>query len=226
MKNPKQIFLIIIVLMLFAGFFFFDLGRYLSFEYLKAQQGNLESFYTNQPIVTSLGFLIIYIVVVALSLPGAAIMTLAAGAIFGLIYGSILVSFASTIGASIAFLISRFILRKSIQVKFTDKLKEVNRGIEEEGAMYLFTMRLIPAIPFFVINLVMGLTSMKLKTFYIASQIGMIPGTIVFVNAGTQLAQLESMSGILNPTLIFSFVLLGLFPIIAKKLVLAFKAKK
>lgn len=219
----KKIAIVLVFIALIATFFIFDLKQYLSFEYLKNQQENLQSFYQNNVVLTSIAYLAIYISVTALSLPGAAVMTLAGGLIFGVIFGTILVSFASTIGATLAFLVARFLLRESIQNKFSDKLNEINKGIEREGWMYLFTMRLIPAIPFFVINVVMGLTPMKVRTFFVVSQIGMLPGTIVYVNAGTQLALLESPGDILSPKLILSFVLLGIFPIISKKIVALFK---
>jgi uncharacterized membrane protein YdjX (TVP38/TMEM64 family) len=170
--------------------------------------------------------MIIYIFVTSLSLPGAAVMTLAGGALFGLITGTIVVSFASTIGASIACFVSRFILRDWMQGKFGDRLKSVNKGIENEGAFYLFTMRLIPVIPFWLINLLMGLTKMPIRRFYWVSQIGMLAGTIVYVNAGKELAKIESLSGILSPSLIFSFILLGLFPLITKKLLGWYKSRR
>ena len=144
-------------------------------------------------------------------------MTLIGGALFGLVTGTILVSLCSTTGATLAFLVARFLLRDSIQNKFGDRLEAINRGIEKEGMFYLFTMRLIPAIPFFVINLVMGLTPIRTLPFFFVSQLGMFPGTIVYVNAGTQLAQLDSLAGILSLPLILSFVLLGIFPLIVKK---------
>jgi uncharacterized membrane protein YdjX (TVP38/TMEM64 family) len=168
----------------------------------------------------------IYILVTSLSLPGAAVMTLAGGALFGLVVGTVVVSFSSTIGATLACFAARFILRDWIQKKFGDKLKTVNEGVEKEGALYLFTVRLIPVFPFWLINLVMGLTSMPLKTFYWVSQVGMLAGTIVYVNAGKELGKIDSLSGILSPTLILSFVLLGLFPIITKKLLGIYKKKK
>ncbi len=168
----------------------------------------------------------IYILVTSLSLPGAAVMTLAGGALFGLIAGTIIVSFASTIGATLACVVARFILRDWVQGKLGDKLKTVNDGVEKEGAFYLFTLRLIPVFPFWLINLGMGLTKMPLKSFYWVSQVGMLAGTIVFVNAGKEIGKIESLSGILSPTLIGSFVLLGLFPIITKKFVGMYKKKK
>lgn len=158
--------------------------------------------------------------------PGAAVMTLAGGAIFGLVEGTILVSFASTIGATLAFLVSRILLRDAIQKKFGDSLKAINSGVKEEGAIYLFGLRLVPLFPFFVINLVMGLTPIRVATFFVVSQIGMLPGTLVYVNAGTQLANINSLSGILSPGLIFSFVLLGIFPFIAKKILAVIKGRR
>ncbi len=226
MQNFKRGALILLLLSLVIAFFAFDLKQYLSFAYLKGQRDMLVGLYDAKPVVTGGIYFLIYVVVTALSLPGAAIMTLAGGAIFGLPLGTLLVSFASTIGATSAFFASRYLLRDTIQSKFAEKLKEINRGIEREGAMYLFTLRLIPAVPFFVINLVMGLTPMRALTFFLVSQIGMLPGTIVFVNAGTQLGQLESVSGILSPKLIISFVILGLFPIAAKKIMNRVRGRK
>jgi dihydrolipoamide dehydrogenase len=170
--------------------------------------------------------MLVYISVTALSLPGALVMTLAGGAIFGLLEGTIIISFASTIGATLAFLASRFILRDSVQSKFGEKLKAINRGIEKDGAFYLFTLRLIPVFPFFVINLVMGLTPMKTWQYYLVSQVGMLPGTLVYVNAGSQLGSLQSPAGILSPSLLISFALLGVFPLLAKKLVDFIKRRK
>ena len=167
----------------------------------------------------------IYIVVTALSLPGAAVMTLAGGAMFGFWIGCIVVSFASTIGATIACFVARFLLRDWVQNRFGDKLTSINKGIEKEGAFYLFSLRLVPIFPFFVINLAMGLTSIKLMTFYWVSQIGMVAGTMVYVNAGKELGQIESLSGILSPGLIISFVILGLFPITIKKFLNLYKKK-
>jgi uncharacterized membrane protein YdjX (TVP38/TMEM64 family) len=169
--------------------------------------------------------MLVYVLVTSLSLPGAAVMTLAGGALFGLLRGVIIVSFASSIGATLACFVSRFILRDWVQGKFREKLKTVNEGIDREGSFYLFTLRLIPIFPFWLINLVLGLTKMPLRTFYWVSQIGMLPGTIVYVNAGKELGKIESISGILSPGLILSFVLLGLFPLITKKLIALFKSR-
>ena len=215
--NRRKWFLLIVLLLIIAGFFYFDLGRFLSFEYLKSQRDELIAWRQAQPLLaTSLVFLT-YIAVTALSLPGAAIMTLAIGGVFGLLWGLVLVSFASTIGATLAFLIARFLLRDMVQARYGDRLKSINRGIEKDGALYLFTLRLVPVFPFFIINLLMGLTPIRTVTYYWVSQLGMLAGTAVYVNAGTQLAQLESPAGILSPDLLGSFVLLGLFPLMAKR---------
>lgn len=218
--------LVLLVLLLMGSFFVFDLGQYLTLEYLKSQHQAFLDFYAANHFVTLAVYFCVYVLVTALSLPGATVMTLAGGAVFGLATGFVVISFASTIGATLAFLIARFVLRDVVQTKFADKLKAINTGIEREGDFYLFTLRLIPLFPFFVINLVMGLTPMKAWRFYLVSQIGMLPGTIVYVNAGSQLGALESLSGILSPALILSFVLLGLFPLLAKKTVEFIKARR
>ena len=215
----RKIFLLAVVALGIAAFFWLDLGRFLSLEYLKQSQDRFEALYAAEPLKVSLAYFALYVVATALSFPGAAIITLAGGAIFGLWWGILLVSFASSLGATLAFLVSRFVLRDSIEAKFGNRLAEINRGIEKDGAFYLFTLRLIPVVPFFVINLVMGLTKMKALTFYLVSQIGMLAGTLVYVNAGTQLAQIDSLQGILSPALLGSFVLLGVFPLIAKWIV-------
>jgi pyruvate/2-oxoglutarate dehydrogenase complex dihydrolipoamide dehydrogenase (E3) component/uncharacterized membrane protein YdjX (TVP38/TMEM64 family) len=217
--SRQKLLLIGVVLALIAAFFYFDLGHYLSLAYVKQRQSDFAALYAANPLLVIGAFFAIYVAVTALSLPGAAIMTLAAGGVFGLLSGTIIVSFASSLGATLAFLTSRYILRDSVQSKFGARLAEVNKGIEKDGAFYLFTLRLVPLIPFFVINLVMGLTRMKAGAFYLVSQIGMLAGTIVYVNAGTQLARIESLGGILSPALLGSFVLLGVFPLVAKKIV-------
>lgn len=221
-----KLVLIGVIAALVAGFVFFDLGQYLSLDYLKSQQAAIDATYSANPLLTAGGFFLIYVAVTGLSLPGAAIMTLAAGAIFGLLWGTVIVSFASTLGATLAFLVSRFVLRDMVQAKFGDKLKAINAGIEKDGAFYLFTLRLVPAFPFFVINLAMGLTPIRTGTFYWVSQVGMLTGTIVYVNAGTQIARIETLAGILSPTLIASFTLLGIFPLLAKKVVSMVKARQ
>lgn len=224
--SRSRLVLILAVIAAVIAFFALDLGRFFSLEYLKSQQAAIDSFYQANPLGTALGFLAVYIAVTALSLPGAAILTLAAGAVFGLLIGTVLASIASTVGATLAFLIARFALRDMVQNKYGQRLKAINQGVEKDGAFYLFGLRLVPAFPFFVINLAMGLTPMKTITFAAVSWIGMLAGTIVFVNAGTQIAQIETLSGILSPGLIGSFVLLGIFPIIAKKVLGFFKARR
>ncbi len=224
--DKKKGALLLLIVALIASYFIFDLGQYFSLSYIQQQKADIEAYYQANPWQTAILYLLTYIIVTGLSLPGAAVMTLAGGAIFGLVEGTILVSFASTIGATLAFLASRVLLRDAIQKKFGDSLKAINTGIKEEGAIYLFGLRLVPLFPFFVINLVMGLTPIRVVTFFVVSQIGMLPGTLVYVNAGTQLANIDSLSGILSPGLLFSFALLGLFPLIANKGLAMLKEKK
>ena len=221
----KGIILGLIAIVIFL-FFSYDLQHLLTLEGLKNGLSGFEEWRSQAPFMVALAFLGVYVLVTALSLPGAAVMTLAAGALFGVLWGTVIVSFASSIGATFAFLASRYFLQETVQAKFGDRLKAINTGIEKEGAFYLFTLRLVPVFPFFLINLLMGLTPIKAATFYIVSQVGMLAGTIVYVNAGTQLAQIESLSGILSPSLLFSFALLGIFPFIAKKIIAMFKAKR
>ena len=222
----KKLIILGLFVSIIASFLVFDLGQYFTLDFIKSQQTSLQEFYQQNTALTILGFLGIYIVVTGASLPGAAIMTLAGGAIFGLFTGVIIVSFASSIGATLAFLVSRYLLRDSVQKKFDNNLKSINQGIDKDGAFYLFALRLVPAFPFFVINMVMGLTRLKTFTFYWASQLGMLAGTIVYVNAGTQLAQIESASGILSLDLILSFVLLATLPFIGRKVVSIIKSNK
>ena len=224
--NKKKLGLAVLIAALVASYFVFDLGRFFSLDYFKSQQAAIEAYRTANPWATAGIFFAVYVAVTALSFPGAAVLTLAAGAIFGLLTGLIIVSFASSIGATLAFLASRFLLRDWVQQRFGDRLKAINTGVKKDGGFYLFTLRLVPAFPFFIINLVMGLTPIRATTFYWVSQIGMLAGTIVYVNAGTQLGQIDSLAGILSPGLIGSFVLLGIFPLIAKRIVAAVQAKK
>jgi uncharacterized membrane protein YdjX (TVP38/TMEM64 family) len=202
----------------------FDLERFLSLSYLKASRENFSAFYSEHRLPVIGAYAAAYIAATSLSIPGAAALTLMGGALFGVVTGTIVVSFASTAGATLACLVSRFLLRDWVQTRFGDKLSRINDGIAREGAFYLFTLRLIPVFPFWVINLLMGLTPMPLYTFYWVSQVGMLCGTAVYVNAGRELAHIDSASGILSPQLIFAFVLLGLFPLIARKLLVRFKA--
>jgi uncharacterized membrane protein YdjX (TVP38/TMEM64 family) len=211
-----------------AGIFVFhycNLGQYLSLVYIKASHDKFQTLYHSHRLLVIAAYLGLYIVVAALSLPGAAVITLARGGMFGLVVGSVAVSFASTIGATLACFVSRFLLREWVQGKFGDKLATINTGIEKEGAFYLFSMRLVPVFPFFIINLLMGLTRMRLFTFFWVSQIGMLAGTIVYVNAGKELAKIDSLSGILSPRVLVSFAILGLFPIAGKKLLAVYKRK-
>ncbi len=213
----KKIVLILLLAAVIAMFFVLELNRYFTLAYLKESRAHFGAFYGEHRVFTIVVYMLAYIAVTALSLPGAAIMTLAGGALFGFVTGFIAVSFASTIGASLAFLASRYLLREWVEKKLGDRLQAVNDGIEKEGAFYLFSLRLIPLFPFWAINLLMGLTRMRLFTFYWVSQVGMLAGTAVYVNAGKELGQLDSLSGILSPGLIASFVALGLFPLAVKK---------
>jgi uncharacterized membrane protein YdjX (TVP38/TMEM64 family) len=228
MKKPhaKKAGIMIATAGIMAVYFLFDIGSYFSLPYLKASQEHFRAMYGSHKAAVIAVYGIVYIFVTALSLPGAAVMTLAGGALFGLFSGTIIVSFASTIGATIACYVSRYLLRDWVRSKFGEKLSKIQAGIEREGTFYLFSLRLVPVFPFFIINLVMGLTPMRLATFYWVSQLGMIPGTIVYVNAGRELSKVESLSGILSLKLIFSFVLLGLFPIAAKKVLGWYKTKR
>ncbi|WP_394728594.1 FAD-dependent oxidoreductase [Altererythrobacter sp. GH1-8] len=222
----KKIVIILVLAALIAAYFIFDLGEYLTIGGIKQIAGDVDGFYQENPVLVLAGFFAIYVAVTAASLPGAAIMTLAAGALFGLLVGTILVSFASTIGATLAFLASRYVLRDTVESKFGDRLKSINAGLEKDGAFYLFTLRMIPIFPFFVINLVMGLTRIKTWTFAWVSQVGMLLGTIVYVNAGTQLAQIESLSGIASPAVLGSFALLGIAPWIGKGIIGIIKRRR
>ena len=224
--NKGRWAVIVVVAGLVVAFLWFDLGRYLSLEFLKSRQSDIDAFYHEHPVTVLAAYFCAYVAITGLSLPGAAIMTLAGGAVFGLLWGTVVVSFASTLGATVAFIVSRYILRDGIQRRYGDRLKTINAGVERDGGFYLFTLRLVPAFPFFVINLVMGLTPMRTLTFALVSQVGMLPGTVVYVNAGTQLARIESLQGILSPALIGSFVLLGVFPLVAKWIVGAVMARR
>jgi pyruvate/2-oxoglutarate dehydrogenase complex dihydrolipoamide dehydrogenase (E3) component/uncharacterized membrane protein YdjX (TVP38/TMEM64 family) len=204
--------------LLVLGFFALDLDRWLTLEGLKSGQAQFAAWRAQAPLLVAGAFFAGYVLVTALSLPGAAVMTLAAGALFGLAAGTVLVSFASSIGATLAFLVARFVLRDWVQGRFGERLKAVNAGMARDGAFYLFTLRLVPIFPFFMVNLVMGLVPIRPWTFYWVSQLGMLAGTVVYVNAGTQLASIESLGGILSPGLILSFALLGLFPLLARHL--------
>ncbi len=221
-----RILILLVVLVLIGAFLSFDLQRFLSLETLKAQQMAIETWRSAHPVLAAAIYFVLYVTVAALSLPGAAVLTLAGGAMFGLVWGTIIVSFASSLGATLAFLAARFVLRDLVRQRFGDRLQAIDQGIRRDGIFYLFALRLVPVFPFFVINLAMGLTTMPAFTFYWVSQLGMLPATLVYVNAGTQLAKIDSLSDLLSPAVLGSFALLGVFPLIAKKIVDLAKAKK
>jgi dihydrolipoamide dehydrogenase len=224
--SSVRIVVVITIAVLAALFFAFDVHHALTLENMKTRQAEFLDVYRQHKMETIAVYMAVYVLVTALSLPGATVMTLVGGGLFGLWGGLLVISFASTIGATLAFIASRFVLKDWVQGKFGDKLTAVNEGVARDGAFYLFTLRLVPLFPFFMINLVMGLTPIRVATFYIVSQVGMLPGTLVYVNAGTQLAKIESLGGILSPGLIFSFALLGIFPLAAKKALAAVKARR
>ena len=222
----KRLLIIAALAALVAAYFFFGLGDYLTVEGIKQVAGDVGAYYERNPAQVIAGFFLVYVAVAAASLPGAAVMTLAAGALFGVLVGTIIVSFASTLGATLAFLASRYVLRDGIEARFGERLRTVNQGLERDGAFYLFTIRMIPLFPFFVVNLVMGLTRIGTWTFAWVSQIGMLLGTIVYVNAGTQLARIDSLSGIASPAVLASFALLGIAPWFAKAIIGWIKRRK
>jgi pyruvate/2-oxoglutarate dehydrogenase complex dihydrolipoamide dehydrogenase (E3) component/uncharacterized membrane protein YdjX (TVP38/TMEM64 family) len=221
-----RVLVLVVVLAAVAAFFLSGAHRYLSFEALKTEQARIDAGYRAHPAATVGAFFLLYVAITGLSIPGATVLTLIAGALFGLVWGTLLVSFAAACGATVALLVSRYVLRDWVRRRFARELERVDQGIEREGALYLFTLRLIPAIPFFVINLAMGVTSMRPWTFYWVSQLGMLAGTAVYVNAGTQLAALSSPRDILSPGLIGALVLLGIFPLAAKKALDAIRARR
>jgi uncharacterized membrane protein YdjX (TVP38/TMEM64 family) len=200
----------------FAAFFLLDLDRLFTLEAMQARAGELRAYQAEDPLLVIATFFAIYVAATALSVPGAAILTLVGGALFGVVLGTIIVSFASTIGATLAFLSSRTILGEWVQARFGDRLQPINDGVERDGAFYLFSLRLVPLFPFFLVNLLMGLTRIRTVTFMWVSQLGMLLGTIVYVNAGTQLAQIDSLSGIASPALLGSFIALAALPWVGK----------
>ena len=224
-KIVKKVAIAVLIGLGVVAFRYFDLGQYLTLDYIKASQEKFQALYLSHRFLVIAVYMAVYIAVTALSLPGAAVLTLAGGGLFGLAVGTVVVSFASTIGATLACLVSRFILREWVQNKFGGKLATINMGIAKEGAFYLFSLRLVPVFPFFMINLLMGLTRIPLWTFFWVSQIGMLAGTVVYVNAGNELFEIDSLSGILSPEVLIGFAVLGLFPIITKKVLTLFKQK-
>ena len=224
--NLRKLIIAGLLLAAVGSFFALDLGRYLNLGFIKHSQSSFQAVFEARPVLVTLAFFGVYVAVTALSLPGATLMTLAAGAGFGLMLGTVVVSFASTLGATLAMLVARYLLQDSVQARFGRRLDEINKGIEKEGAFYLFTLRLIPLVPFFVLNLLMGLSRIKTWTYAWVSQLGMLAATVVYVNAGTQLAKIDSLQSIASPALIGSFVLLGVLPLIVSKVLQFFRRRK
>jgi len=222
MRNTK-ILVALVALALIAAFFVFDIGQYLSLEFLQSKHQQLLEYATDNRLLTIAVYFLLYVTSAVLCLPGISVLTLGAGAIFGFITGFILVSFAATVGATLSFLLSRYLFKDTLQKKFSSQLQTINTGVEKEGAFYLFTMRLIPLVPFFLINLLMGLTSIKTSVFYTVSQAGMLPVTAIFTWSGNQLGQIETLKDILSPSLLVAFALIGIFPFVAKKLIEFYK---
>jgi pyruvate/2-oxoglutarate dehydrogenase complex dihydrolipoamide dehydrogenase (E3) component/uncharacterized membrane protein YdjX (TVP38/TMEM64 family) len=224
--NKKKLVVVLMLVTLLVAYFAFDLGHYFSLAYLKQSQTTFAALFAEKPGQVIAIFFIIYVVATAVSLPGATILTLAAGALFGPLLGTVIASFASSLGATLAMLASRYVLRDSVQQRFGTQLAGVNQGLAKDGAFYLFSLRLIPLVPFFVLNLLMGLTTIKTRTYYWVSQLGMLAATFVYVNAGTQLARIDSLKDVASPGLLLSFAALGLFPLVAKKIISMFQNKK
>ena len=216
--SKSKLGLLIALVLAIAAIIWWLPENFLTLDNLKARQSDIEQFRQSNPLISVLIYCGIYVLFTALSIPGAAILTLAGGAIFGLFYGTIWVSISSTIGATLAFLLSRYFFKDAVKQKFGDKITTIEENFKKDGAFYLFSLRLVPVFPFFVINILMGMTPIKTAAYAMVSWAGMLPATIVYVNAGTQLSKLESLSGILSPPIIFSFVLLAAFPFIARKL--------
>jgi len=218
-QKKIKIGLLILIMLAIIAFFFYDIQQYATLDYIKAKQQNIFEYYKQNVFFVLVLFIFLYILVTALSLPVATFLTLLGGALFGFSTGLIIVSFASTIGATLAFLMARFLAQNYVQKYYKKQLSKINKKFKSEGAFYLFALRLVPVFPFFIINVVMGLMTIKTWTFYWVSQLGMLPGTIVYVYAGTQLAQIETFSDITTPSMLIAFALLGLFPLIAKNFV-------
>ena len=221
----KKLLLATLIAIVLILLLFFDVHHYLTLEYLKSSKDKLDVYYQDNPLLVLGSYFVIYLASTAFSLPGAAVLSLAGGALFGLTVGTLVVSFASTIGATLAMLIARVLLRDWVKNRFASQMTTINSGMLKEGAFYLFTLRLLPAVPFFVINLVMGLTPLRTVTFFWVSQLGMLPATLVYVNAGSELGKIQSIDDILSPQLIISFVLLGIFPLLVKKILTAIQTK-
>jgi len=222
----RRLLLAVLIAALIGAFFIFDLQKYFSLDFLKTQQQLIDGYYQAHPARTLIIYFLVYVFASALALPAALWLTLAGGAIFGLWTGVVVVSFASSLGALLSFLVSRFLLRDWVQDRFGQKLKMINEGVKKEGGFYLLTMRLVPVFPFWVVNVAMGLTPIKALPYYLVSQLGMFPATVIYVNAGRELAKLTSSGDILSPTLFFSLSLLGIFPLVAKRSIDAIKARR
>lgn len=223
MKKVGKFVAVGVLIAIVSSFFALGLHDYLSIEQFQSHRERIEEYFFENRFLSILIYSLIYIAVTGLSLPGASVLTLVGGALFGLLPSIVIVSIASTTGATLAFLLARYLFYDAVQSKFGDRLQKINERLADEGAFYLFSLRLIPAFPFFVINLVMGLTSMRTWTFAFVSQLGMLPGTIVYVNAGTQLGQLDSLQGVFSANILLSFALIGIFPILAKKIIELFR---
>lgn len=217
--TTRRMLLLVLLAVLLVVFFVFDLGRWLTIEELKRSRDGLSVWKQEHPFWAAGSYVALYVAVTGLSLPGAVPVSLAGGAVFGLWYGLALVSLGSTLGATLACVMARYVLRDWVRGRFASRLDRIDQGVEREGAFYLFTLRLIPVFPFFLINLAMGLTGMRLWTYAWVSWLGMLPGTLVFVNAGRELGRLESAADILSPSMLISFALLGLFPLAARHVI-------
>ena len=218
-RNRWRLLLVVAIAAMIGAFYALGLEHYLSLDYLRKSESSLKHMYQMRPFLWVFAYFGIYVAITGLSLPLASVITLLAGPVFGLLWGSVIVTIAAAIGATLAFLVARFVLRDWVQSHFEKQLDKINRGVERDGIYYLFLLRLIPAFPFFVINLAMGLTPMRVRTYFLVSLVGMIPGNILYVNAGVQLGKIHSLHGLLSPGLIASFVALGVFPLIVKKAV-------
>ena len=224
-KRLSKIFVLFLTLLLVFSYNFFSWEQFLTIDYLKKNVTDLQLLYTNSKIETAVIFFLIYVITTSLSFPGATILSLAGGMIFGFAKGLIIISFASTIGATLAFLLSRYLFKDYVQKKFSPYMSTINSGIKKDGPFYLFSLRLVPMVPFFAINLTLGLTPIKASTFYLISQIAMLPGTALYVNAGLELSKINSIDDVLSFKFVLSFSLLGIFPLLAKKLINSRKKK-
>ncbi len=222
----KKLTIVAFVIVAIAAFFMSGLHEFFTLENLRDQRENWQQKFQENPILFGGAFFLVYVIFTSLNIPAAALLTVAAGALFGFWIGLIIVSFASTLGATISFLATRYLLRDGIEKKFSKQLEKINQGVEKDGALYVFGLRLVPIFPFFLVNMLLALTKIKTSTFYYASQIGMFFGTAIFVNAGKQLGEISSLSDILSPMMIASFVLLGVFPIVAKYILNFLQSRK